>query len=63
VHRVPLDVRGWEQWRTVEHELSVALRCLRELRRMAAWLKVGLPCGASNGALNAAAKRSFESGQ
>lgn len=47
VHRVPLDVRGWNEWRIVEHELQRAVRCIGELRRMAAWLRVGLPFGAT----------------
>lgn len=63
VHRVPLDVRSWEQWRTVEHELIRATRCLVELRRMAAWLRVGLPFGASNVGRTVAAKRSCESAE
>lgn len=49
IHRVPLDARGWNEWRIVEQEIKRALRCLSELRRMAGWLRMGTPLGLTGG--------------
>lgn len=48
LHRVPLDARGWNEWRIVEHELIRAVRCLQDLRRMAEWVRVGAKLSAEN---------------
>lgn len=39
VDRVPLDVRGFSEWKRVRYRLTRIVRAFDELQRMASWLK------------------------